>query len=82
MKADTVIVISSIKENKYFFSNDLCQNHGKDDSYISTIYYLPMEIVDMQNCVIETVEEIISIFYKNMIRLRNPDINLEPCFEE
>lgn len=73
----TIITISSEEHNNYFFTNDHCQRHGLDNTYVPCTYYLPMYVVPRESVpdgIVDTKEKLVAVFYKDKVEIPNPEI--------
>jgi hypothetical protein len=71
----TLITISSFETNKFFFTDNHCQDHGLGETYVPCTYTLPITVVPrpcLPNGIVKTKEDLISIFYTDMQQIPNP----------
>ena len=77
----TITIISSLDRKLFFQSTDHCQEHGLGNDFIPVTYTLPMQVSprnSLPNGLIKNLNELISIFYDDMIEIPNPNKNYIP----
>jgi hypothetical protein len=80
---DQIIVISNMRNNTYFFSKNHCQEHGLGTDYVPCTHYFPRNVTprkSVPNGIINSVEDLVSVFYDDMNEIPNPDKNMQPTF--
>lgn len=78
---ESIVVISNMEENTYFFSKDHCQNHGLGDSFVPCTHYIPSSVVPRESLpdgIIKNVTDLVAVFYYDMKEIPNPDPNMKP----
>lgn len=76
-----VTIISSLDRKIFFQSTDHCQKHKLGNDFVPTTYKLPMKVIPRKSLpsgLIRNIDELISIFYDDMIEITNPDKNYIP----
>lgn len=79
----TITTISSIENGHFFFTTDHCQLHNLGSDYVPVTYRLPMSVVPRESLpsgVIETLDDLVLIFYSDMAQIPNPNPEFEPSF--
>lgn len=74
-----VVVISN--NETYFFSTDHCQDHGMGDDYVPCTHTLPSCVTPRESVpdgIVKNVEDLVSVFYYDMVEIPNPDTNMQP----
>lgn len=77
----TITIISSLDRKLFFQSTDHCQEHELGSDFIPVTYTLPMQVSprkSLPNGLIKNLNELISIFYDDMIEIPNPNKNYIP----
>lgn len=80
---ETLVVISNMDDNTYFFSKDHCQNHGLGSNYVPCTHYLPSRVTPRESVpdgIVKDVKDLVSVFYCDMKEIPNPDKNMNPIF--
>jgi hypothetical protein len=76
------------EKEEYFFSTDHCQGvKGRGEGtypegFVPTTFYLPMTVVPrpcLPSGLVETLEQMILIFFKDAKEIPNPDPRFQPC---
>jgi hypothetical protein len=79
----TIVTISNMDDNTFFFSKDHCQNHGLGNSFVPCTHYIPSMVTPRESVpdgVIKNVKDLISVFYYDMTEIPNPNPNMQPVF--
>ncbi len=65
----------------YFFSTDHCQNHGLGPNFVPVTYNWPCRVVErpgVEDGIVDTLDKLKLVFYKDMKEIPNPDPNFQP----
>ena len=79
----TIVTISNLGDNTFFFSKDHCQEHGLGNEYVPCTHYIPSMVTPRESVpdgVIKNVKDLVAVFYYDMIEIPNPNPNMQPVF--
>lgn len=79
----TIVTISNMNDNTFFFSKDHCQEHGLGSNYVPCTHYIPSMVTPRESVpdgVIKNVRDLVSVFYYDMTEIPNPNPNMQPVF--
>ena len=81
---NTIVVISNMDNNTYFFSKNHCQDLGLGENFVPCAHYLPSRVEPRESVpsgIISNVKDLVSVFYYDMKEIPNPNINMQPIFD-
>lgn len=79
----SIIVISNLENNTYFFSTDHCQKHNLGNNFVPCTHGVPSYVVPRESLpdgMIKNVKDLVAVFYDDMQEIPNPDPSFQPVF--
>lgn len=73
-----ITIISNMDTMQYFIADNHCQEHNLGDAFVPCTYRLPMFVEPRKTLpsgVINTKEDLVTIFYDDMVEIPNPKYN-------
>ncbi len=79
----SIVIISNMSNKTFFFSTNHCQKHGLGDDYVPCTHTIPNLVTPRETLpsgLIKNVQDLITVFYDDMIEIPNPDQKMQPIY--